>query len=71
MIVLNPDDRQFFLDQALETPWKIILIPGPGVDTSRFSPLPERAGMPVANPPPARMLWDKGVGEFVEAARRI
>ena len=70
VIVLNPDDRQFFLDQALANPRKIILIPGPGVDTSRFSPLPERAGMPVVILP-ARMLWDKGVGEFVEAARRI
>ena len=40
----------------------------PGVDTSRFAPSPEPDG-PVRVTLVSRMLWDKGIGEFVEAAR--
>lgn len=45
-----------------------ILIPGSGVDLSLFVPRPEPAGTPVAVLA-SRMLWDKGVGELMEAAR--
>src|SRR4029077_168847 len=41
---------------------------GAGVDLSHFSALPEPIGRPVVMLP-SRMLWDKGVGEFVAAAR--
>ena len=46
------------------------LIPGAGVDTTCFSPLHEPAGPPVVMMI-SRLLWDKGVGEFVEAARQL
>ena len=44
------------------------LIRGSGVDTRRFFPQPEPAGIPLVVLP-ARMLWDKGIAEFVAAAR--
>jgi glycosyltransferase involved in cell wall biosynthesis len=44
------------------------LIEGVGIDTDYFSLLPEPEGLPVVVLP-ARMLWDKGVGVLVEAAR--
>ncbi len=70
VIVLNPDDRQYFLDYHLVNPGRIVLVPGTGVDTSRFSPRPESNGSPLVILP-ARLLWSKGVGEFVEAARQV
>lgn len=43
------------------------LIRGAGVDLQAISPTPEKPGPPVVMLA-ARMIWDKGVGEFVEAA---
>jgi glycosyltransferase involved in cell wall biosynthesis len=47
-----------------------ILIRGAGVDLDRFSPEPEPEGPPVVVLV-ARMLWEKGIGVFVEAARML
>jgi glycosyltransferase involved in cell wall biosynthesis len=49
---------------------RLRLIPGAGVDTVRFSPTPATAGAPIVMLA-SRLLWDKGVGEFVEAARQL
>lgn len=64
----NPDDREFFVKGDLVKPSKTVLIPGAGVDPDRFSPRQEPAGeiMVLLT---ARMLWDKGIGELVEAAK--
>jgi glycosyltransferase involved in cell wall biosynthesis len=70
VIVLNPDDRQFFLDNHLINPRHIVLIPGTGVNIHQFSPVPDSETIPLIILP-ARLLWDKGVGEFVEAARLV
>jgi glycosyltransferase involved in cell wall biosynthesis len=40
------------------------------VDLDAFTPSPEPAGPPLVVLP-ARLLWDKGVGEFVAAARAL
>lgn len=66
-IVQNQDDA------ALIARWGvrgIHLIRGSGVDTDLFVPTPEPEGPPLVLLP-ARMLWDKGVGEFVEMAGRL
>lgn len=47
-----------------------IIVPGVGVDVSRFTPHPEMPGLPIVVLA-CRMLWDKGVGEFVQAARLL
>lgn len=49
---------------------RLVLIPGAGVDPARFHPEPEPPG-PVAVLLPSRMIWKKGIGEFVEAARLL
>src|SRR5262249_58853109 len=47
------------------------LIPRPGANTSRFRPGPPRVSrIPVAVTG-ARLLWDKGIGDLVEAARLL
>jgi glycosyltransferase involved in cell wall biosynthesis len=70
VIFLNSDDEEFFLQNHLIQTDQAILIEGPGVDTDEFSPQPIPSGTPLIVLP-ARMLWDKGVGEFVEAARHL
>lgn len=68
-VVQNPDDAAAI--RALGVPAeRVVTIPGSGVDTVRFAPTPEPAE-PVVAALVSRMLWDKGVGEFVEAARLL
>lgn len=68
VIFQNDDDRRTF-GRAIRTD-RVLMTRGSGVDLSRFaaSPLPEGERVVVM---PSRMLWDKGVAEFVEAARRL
>jgi glycosyltransferase involved in cell wall biosynthesis len=66
----NEDDRAFFVGRKLVHPARTALVHGSGVDADRFRPSPEPPGDPLVVLP-ARMLWDKGVGEFVEAARAL
>ena len=47
-----------------------ILIPGSGVDLERYQPHPP-APLPVTVMLASRLLWDKGIGELVEAMRLL
>jgi glycosyltransferase involved in cell wall biosynthesis len=68
VIFQNPDDRKVFLDFGLTQFQNTHLIYGSGIDLNHFVPLPEPDTIPLIVLP-GRMLWDKGVGDFVEAAR--
>jgi glycosyltransferase involved in cell wall biosynthesis len=70
VIVQNPDDLALLNEMAHLDSGRMHLIPGAGVDLERFRPAPEPPGPPVVMLP-ARLLWDKGVGEFVAAARLL
>ncbi|MBM9538639.1 glycosyltransferase family 4 protein [Desulfobulbus alkaliphilus] len=72
LILQNPDDRTAFQQQRLTIPEHIRLIRGSGVDIVRFRPT-ERAktGEPLRLLLASRLLWEKGIGEYVEAARRL
>ncbi|CAM4300739.1 glycosyltransferase family 4 protein [Vreelandella rituensis] len=67
----NQEDHDLFLNHGLLRTTPTTVLPGSGMDTSRFtfSPLP--------NPTPftfvmiARLLGDKGVREFVQAAGQV
>jgi len=67
VLLQNDDDRQLLVDQVSVRPEKTIVIRGSGVDTKTFQPTPEPSGDPVVLLA-ARMLWIKGIGDFVEAA---
>ena len=69
-IFQNPDDLQAFVRKGLVRPRAAVLIRGSGVDCERFRATGEPEGDPVVVLP-ARILWDKGVGEFVDAARIV
>lgn len=70
VIFQNRDDMDELIDAGLARREAARLIRGSGVDTERFRP---REGAAPDGPPvvtlAARMLWDKGVGEFAAAAR--
>lgn len=69
----NPDDQQLFVDGHLVDASRTSLIPGSGIDLKRFAPADVIAntGSQTCFLLIARMLWDKGVGEYVEAARQL
>lgn len=69
-IVQNDDDAATLLAAGLVRPEDLVLIRGSGVDLKAFAPSVPPPGDPVVVLP-ARLLWDKGVGEFVDAARRL
>ena len=67
VLVQNPDDQGQIRRLTGVEP---VLIPGSGVDIARFAPRTEAPG-PVVVALASRMLWDKGVGDFVAAARLL
>lgn len=68
-IVQNPDD-QALLAHAGVPQAQLHLIRGAGVDTQVFAP-EEALLSPITVMLVARMLWDKGVGEFIDAAQQL
>jgi glycosyltransferase involved in cell wall biosynthesis len=69
VIVQNPDDQRLLVQLGVPTT-RIRRIAGSGVDLKRFHVTPEPSGIPMVLLS-ARLLWEKGVGEFVEAARLL
>ena len=81
VILQNRDDLALFRDQGLALPDNLVLVPGSGVACDRFAPAapasePVAAGGPVSHDStgfrvllPARLLFHKGIAEYVEAAR--
>jgi glycosyltransferase involved in cell wall biosynthesis len=69
-IFQNAQDQERFVAAGVVPAERTAVIRGSGVDLSLFRPRPEPAGTPVVVLP-SRMLWDKGVGEFVEAAAML
>jgi glycosyltransferase involved in cell wall biosynthesis len=69
----NLDDMHLFVASGLVSPTRCERLPGSGVDLSRFTfqPMPRHAQDAPVFLLVARLLWDKGVGEFVEAARQV
>lgn len=68
-LVQNPDDARLLAKFGVPDS-RIRRVPGSGVDLRLFQPYPVPRGCPVVVLP-ARLLWDKGVGEFVTAARLL
>ncbi len=69
IIVQNDDDRRIVSRMGLNSN-QIVLIPGSGVELKNLVNL-EIESKALIVLLPARMLWDKGVGEFIEAAHQL
>lgn len=66
----NPDDRALFLRRKLVAESRVSVLPGSGVDLARFTPQAV-ASSPFAFLLVSRLLWPKGIGDYVEAARAV
>ena len=67
VIVQNTDDARLLVDLGVSARL-VHLVPGAGVDTVKFSPRAE-GSPPMIVMMAGRLLWDKGLAEFVEAAK--
>jgi glycosyltransferase involved in cell wall biosynthesis len=69
----NEEDRQLFVDKGLVGSARARLVPGSGIDLDLFHPGGEGRppGAPFTFLLIARLLRDKGVVEYAEAARRL
>ena len=70
VVVQNSDDQEVLVRENVVTSAQVRLIAGSGVDVHRFVPVDPPAGDPIVMLV-GRMLWDKGVGEFVDAVVRL
>ena len=70
VVFQNEDDRNLFLKERIVTEPHTRVIAGSGVDTNTFTVRPAPSGMPIVMLA-SRMLWDKGIGDFIEAIRRL
>ncbi len=70
VLAQNEQDAATLREEGLLHHGRVAVIRGSGVDVAAFQPGAESEGRPKAALV-ARMLWDKGVGELVEAARLL
>ena len=72
LILQNPDDMALFAEAGLVDADRVDLIMGSGVDCARYRARhgPREAG-PLRVLLAARLLWDKGIAEYIAAARQL
>jgi glycosyltransferase involved in cell wall biosynthesis len=70
VILQNPDDIAALVDLGIVKRKHTALVRGSGVDTEHFNYTPEPRGVPMVLFA-SRVLWSKGVGEFVDAVRTL
>lgn len=71
VILQNPDDKQLLIDLKAVKAEQTTLIRGSGIDLSTFQTFPENiTDIPVVTFA-ARLLFDKGVAEYVEAIKLL
>ncbi|HJU08136.1 MAG TPA: glycosyltransferase family 4 protein [Rhodanobacteraceae bacterium] len=69
LILQNPDDVRLFRQAALVHPERVRLIRSSGVDCTRFAQRSASRDGTFRVLLAARLLWDKGIAEYVQAAR--
>lgn len=67
----NSDDRAIFLEERLIAPGIADLVPGSGIDLTRFQPVEFKRNKTFTFLLVSRLITDKGILEFVEAIRQL
>ena len=67
----NRDDRALFIKRRIVAPPNVVVVPGSGVDLAHFASTPMPESEVTTFLMIARLLWDKGVGEYVAALRLL
>lgn len=70
VVCQNVADRDVLTKEGIVSSNLVRIIAGSGVDTNLFIPARTPDGLPIVMLA-GRMLWDKGVAEFVDAARLV
>nr|WP_319536031.1 glycosyltransferase family 4 protein [uncultured Vibrio sp.] len=65
----NEDDKALFLENRLAPPYLVDRLPGSGADLKRFQVSPASDDGTTRFLLIARMLYDKGIGHYIESAR--
>ncbi len=69
---VNKDDRELLLQANIVSEENTVQLPGEGINTEKFAPIPKTVSSDkFVFLMSARLLWEKGVGVFVEAARQL
>ena len=72
LILQNPDDADAFVRARLVPQQQIRVIRSSGVNLERFLPVdPYAEARPLRVLLAARLLWEKGIGEYIESARLL
>jgi len=71
VVCFNAEDRAFLIRAGMGCPGRVAVIPGSGVDLRRFRPQRVPTGLPFRFLFVGRLLYDKGLREYVEAARQL
>jgi glycosyltransferase involved in cell wall biosynthesis len=67
----NEADRDLFLARRIARPGQVRLVPGSGIDLDRFAPAPGDPHDELRFLLIARLLLDKGIADYVSAARIV
>jgi glycosyltransferase involved in cell wall biosynthesis len=70
LLLQNREDRDLLVAEVGVPPEKTTIIPGSGVDVNEFQATAEVPGIPIVLLS-SRMLWIKGISDFVEAAKLL
>lgn len=69
---LNRENAGFFTGKRIIPPGKSKILPGEGIDTSHFAPVAKApASKTFVFIMVSRLLWSKGVGTYMDAARKL
>ena len=68
---LNKIDKSFFINKEIVNESKTYLLNGEGINTDDYSPEPKMDSNKFIFLKICRLIWEKGVGQYVEAARLI
>jgi glycosyltransferase involved in cell wall biosynthesis len=67
----NPDDRELFVSKKLIAPSSTDLIPGSGIDLTRFVAVDFKRNKTFTFLLVSRLITDKGILEFIDAIRQL
>jgi glycosyltransferase involved in cell wall biosynthesis len=67
----NPDDLKLFTDKKLVRESAVDLVPGSGIDLSKFAPMAFRRNKKFTFLLISRLISDKGIFEYIEAVKQL
>lgn len=71
LLLQNSDDKKLLLERGCVKENKLTIIPGSGIDVDAYPVVSPPTTPPVVICCVSRMLWDKGIGELVAAAKML